>query len=67
MVNLCVEKYLSKHLQKVLIDYGVNYLITPYDYMFTPRQFTDYLHHRGFEILSYKELNPFKIDKSFFT
>jgi len=29
MVNLYVEKYLSKHLQKVLIDYGANYLITP--------------------------------------
>jgi len=37
----------------------------PYDYMFTPKQFTDYLHHTGFEILNYKELNPLRLIRHF--
>lgn len=37
----------------------------PYDYMFTPKQFTDYLNQAGFEILNYKELNPLKLIRHF--
>jgi len=37
----------------------------PYDYMFTPKQFTDYLNQTGFEILNYKELNPLKLIRHF--
>jgi ubiquinone/menaquinone biosynthesis C-methylase UbiE len=35
----------------------------PYEFMYTPKEFTKFLNEIGFKIINYKELNPLKLVK----
>ncbi len=39
--------------------------VHPYEFMYTPKQFTEFMNEIGFKIINYKESNPFKLIRFF--